>query len=469
MDSTYFPLIAEMIDKVYEEFKAGEFKTFKECFKNHLVVNKYAPMLQLKQNFNDNNLFLLHNTYTRDDVSHFEQLYKEARSVIFDVTKPSGNNIVVSLADKTPTRMTMEEYKAIEKEDDIWEIGYEGTMAFVYCHNDVWHFGTTTVPDINHSRYKHPTKTHGEMLDDALANCFPDVPTENLRAIFTQNLSPEKTYCFLIIHHLNSHIMDYTPSYGENYARLFHLYTRVKTDKGSTTTYEDSMSVSTNLGPIGVMYADYLTREQIEEEVEKPTTYAVMVRTSNNEMYKICKKEIIERETKDRGNSNVWINMLSVYIQRKPDYKVSNYLTEFHAETKASLTMKDTVGREYDPTYIIHEVVRCMTESLYTHYRTTTHYNKYTKRYKRLDIAAEQALAPIIRFHLAQLREIQIGAHADAPITPKTIRDYLCFHQTIKNLRLLIHHFNKVYNNQPATRDNRSTACFSFLNVLLIG
>jgi hypothetical protein len=50
------------------------------------------------------------------------------------------------------------------------------------------------------------------------------------------------------------------------------------------------------------------------------------------------------------------------------------------------------------------------TVTLYTHYLDTTFYNKYTERYT-INRECNAELAPIIRFHLAQLRDIQMTTH----------------------------------------------------------
>ncbi len=463
-DTTTFPRIAEMLEKVQEEFKNGEFNSLTECLKNHLRVNKYYPMLQLKNIFNSIGLVLLHNTYKRTDIDHFKDLYDSSRSVIIDMLAPIGQNIIVSLADKIPNRITIEEYNEIKNDTDICEKGYEGTMIYVFHHNETWYFTTSTIPDINYSRYFHPTKTHGEMFNEVLASYFNDdtYSSETLRAKFCEHLAIDKTYGFLLVHHENSHLMNYTEEFGEHYTVLFHLFTRDKTKKGTLVDY------NSKLINVGVKYPIFVKSEDVDDMIENPAVYAVIARTDKSDtVYKICNKHIIENEDKDRGNSNVWINMVSVYMKGTPHYKVKDYIEEYHSEIKDSLTLWDNIGRDYDPTYIIHEVIRSICENIYADYRKTTHYNKYTTRYN-MNSAIDAVLPPIIRFHLAQLRNIQITSHKHAPITPKTVRDYICFHQPMKNIRLLVAHFAEVHANNPQTKNNKATHCFAFLNALLI-
>lgn len=89
-----------------------------------------------------------------------------------------------------------------------------------------------------------------------------------------------------------------------------------------------------------------------------------------------------------------WRNILSVYMQRNAEYKVANYIDEFHPTAMNDFTLMDDFGRKYDPTYIVHEVIRCLTERLYTHYRET------------IDEQAEAELASIIHINLVEARPI---------------------------------------------------------------
>lgn len=452
MDSTHFPNVAKMLKIVQTNTEKNPNISFDDHLKNHLKAKKYHPMLQVKKVFKCDKLVLLHNTYKRTNVEHFKELYEEARSVIIDITKPTGENIVVSLADKIPESLTPEQYRKKAKDTDLIEKAYEGTMIFIYNHEEEWFFGTSTIPDIDCSRYRHPTKTHGEMFDEAIGMSRKD---------FTASLSPEKTYGFLLVHHQNVSVMDYTEELGENYAEIFHIFSRDKATKGAHTDYTDELK------ELPVKYADVLALEECTDEVfADKGTYGFIVRTNDGDIYRVCRAEVFDTETKNRGNSNIWYNLLDVYMKGDKNYMIKDYIAKHCPDKMESLTMTDDVGRTYEPTYLIHEVMRNMCETMYGMYRTTTYYNKYTGRYS-INKEIDSTLAPIIRFHLSQLRSIQITTHTEAPITPALIRNYICQQQTIKNVRLLISHFAKLYTSQEHSKKYKSTMCFAFLNTLL--
>ena len=446
--------IETMLAKVKEEYEtSGAYKTLADCLNAHIRKNKYFPMIQTKKIFASDGLVLMHNTYVRDDVEHFKELYESIRSVVIDT---NASNIVVSLADKIPTRMSVEDYLSHQHIDDTFEKAYKGTMIYVYSHKEVWHFGTSTCPSIDNSKFFHPTKTHGQMFDEVLTKYFPE-DIGDVREKFCSYLSPEKAYGFLLVHHENCHLMDYSGEFGSEYGVLFHIFTR---EKRGVLKFDDKLSET------GVLYAQKIPKEDFADTVYNPTTYAVMVHRGD-EVFKVSRIEVIQCESKDRGNSNIWVNMLSVYMQCKPDYKIENYIDEFMPHIKHSLTIGDALGNNYSPTFVIHEVMRTMTDTLYSLYRATTHYNKTTKRYT-INRELEGTIAPIIRFHLAQLRNIQITTHTHAPITHMTIRHYLCLHQTIKNIRMLISYFSTaIVTNTTTYYPYQTVSCFLLLTTLL--
>ena len=148
-----------------------------------LRKHKIWPALQVKKFFKNKNLVLLHNTYKRTDVSHFQTLYDECRSVVLDMGA-QDNHIVVSYTDMIPEHTSLSAYKhTLSKSvlmpdgtqvdptginDDCYE-AFEGTVVTVYFYQDKWHFGTSTCPLVDSSRYFHPNKSHGQMVDEALA------------------------------------------------------------------------------------------------------------------------------------------------------------------------------------------------------------------------------------------------------------------------------------------------------------
>lgn len=458
-----------MLVEVKEMYLSGAYETMSECLNDYIRKNKYWPMIQTKKITDD--LMLLHNTYVRNDIEHFKELYESARSVVLDM---NDLTVVVCLADKVPTTLTIEQYGAVMKDGDLYETAYEGTMIYVYNYKDVWYFGTSTCASIDKSRYFHPTKTHGDMFDEALRTYFPDA--ENVREELCKSLYPEEAYGFLVVHHNNSKVMNYAQEFDkEDYAVIFHISTKQKT-KGfvpknmhllaeTGIKYTKQFSINRSENQISLRTApeygtDFTYPTKFLETVEDHMTYGVIVRSGEN-TYRVSHALVLKAEDNHRGNYNPWVNMLSVYMQCRPDYTIERYINEYLPTDKEALIIKDLKGNSYNPTVIIHEVMRKICDMMYSYYRETTYYNKVYRRYN-MNREIDAMMAPIIRFHLAQLRNIQITTHTHAPLTYKAIRNYLCINQPIKNIRLLISYFMNVVHSPP-----RTVACFNILNSLL--
>lgn len=404
------------------------------------VLKKYRfwPALQVKRFFLNKDLVLLHNTYKRGDVAHFQKLYDQSRSIVLDFTAPEGENIVVTYTQPIPERKNEADYLTIASDCDIIETSYEGTVVTVYNYKGIWYYGTTSCPTIDSSRFFHPTKTHGIMLDEALAkitnNPVPSNKDESIaiRQLFADTvLDTTKAYAFVLVHYQNKHLIDYSDVFGENYMRLVHIVTR------SRESYADEDISEMPFQSIGIVYPQKFTvAADAVNYLQTNNAYGLIVKTQDGKYLKVSRDEIIKKEEHNIGHSNPWHNMLHVYIQHTP-YKINDYIKEF--DVKLTLP-KSSRGVDMDPTYIIHTSIVTLRDFLFKLYNLSTTFDEETKRYT-IDKENDALYAPIIRFHLVQLRNIQVTRHKHAPITDKTVYIYLCHSQTIKNLRLLIKYF----------------------------
>lgn len=448
----------ELVAVVLKEVEKGSKDTPANILIALLRRHHFWPALQVKKFYNNPKLTLLHNTYKRLDVDNFKSLYNECRSVVIDFTAPAGKNVVVTYANSIPDRKTYGQYKTMAKDDDICTLSYEGTVITAYEHDGDWFFGTSTNPQVDSSRYFHPTKSHGTMMDEAIAKllCRPkpmdvdlevdavvveiDASAEDagdvgdgkkekekekkvnvLREQFKSLLDKTKAYAFLLVHHENRHIMDYTSEFGENYAELLQISTRDR-----LTLKEDTVDSSTVVTKIPRAWN---TPEEALEYADANDVYGIFVKRSDGSLLKVSSEAIVRREEVDLGNSNVWQNLMHVYMSQIPDYHIKDYIAQY--ASTATFTSS--------PTHTIHLSVTQLRDIIYAAYRASTHYTVQTNRY-RINREVDASYAPIIKFHLAQLRYLQITFHTHRPITPSAVFGYLCGHNTMKNIRLLIEH-----------------------------
>lgn len=475
-----FTNIHNFLTEVRDYAEANEISN-EESFATLLKTKHYWPALQWKKFHDRSGLILLHNTYKRTDVGAFEDLYNECRSVVLDLHAPPGENIVVTLANPIPTRFVETQYEDLMLYNDICNVSYEGTVITVYEYGGRWYFGTSSCPSVDTSRYFHPTKRHGTMFDEVLQEMFPDVVLqteekepvssetltnaqkahrETLRSRFTSLLNPSKAYFFILVHHENQHIMDYTEDFGAKYKKLIHIMTRDKMSKQEDSLHEPAFAPYSS----NILYSQQFESPIIAMEWLKahPQSYGIMVKRNDGKLLKISNSQINYREEEDLGNPNPWMNMLWVYVQNKPHYHVNDYIKKYCPNIAYPV---DQYGRTLAPVYMIHTVICTMRDCLYQCYRYTTRYYPQYNRWKMNKVLDEE-LPKIIRFHLSQLRNIQVTTHANEYITPHSIYHYICHHQTMQNLIKLIGFFADTREN-TFNMSTKTIECFQILYGLL--
>lgn len=465
-----------LYELIQETYKVYEQKTQTETYANCLlsVLKKHHlwPSMQIKKFKGRSDIVLLHNTYKRNDVVAYRELYEQCRSVVLDFTLSVNNNIVVTYANSIPDRINYEQYtQTLYDANDKYYEAYDGTMITVYNYKGEWHFGTTSCPDANSSKFAHPTKRHGNMLDEILfeyyKGCFTGCEThatisETIRKMFTDNLDPSMAYEFLIMHHENHHIIDYSHLYGPNYKVLFHMNTK---QRDTLVEKDIQSSVIPELKQLGVQYPTqfYNIQDAYTHMQSTPYCYGIIVKKYVNgqtKLYKISTDKINFREETDPCNPNVWINMLTVYMKNKADYHVNDYINHYANNIEFPV---DNNGKTLDPTYLIHTAISTMKDCLYNLYVATTSYYPKYNRFK-MNKELDKQYPPIIQYHLAQLRNQQVTVYKDKLINPSNVYYYLCQCNNVKNIKTLIQFFalNSI-NDMP----HRTAMCFTVLNSLL--
>lgn len=467
----------ELVQRVYEECQNNNL-SYADGLLNILKRFHLWPYMQVKKFKGRSDIVLIHNTYTRNDVEKFKELYSQCRSVVLDFSLSSNNNVVVSYANSIPDRVSvsLDEYKNtyFDEKDRYYE-AYDGTMINIYNYNGEWFFGTSSCPDANSSKFSHPTKRHGNMLDDILFDFYrtsftqeeisnenPEVISKRVRKMFTDNLDPSMAYEFLIIHYENNHIIDYTPLYGSSYMKLFHINTK---QRDTLVEKDINMSIIPELVNLGVNYPRQFG--SIDEAYyymnNTQTCYGIIVKKVNlnqTKLLKISTKEINFREETDPCNPNIWINMLTVYMKNKSDYHINDYIKNYHPNIVLPL---DNYGKPLDPTYLIHTTISTIKDSLLNLYTSTTKYYPKHKRFK-MNKELDKQYPPIIQYHLAQLRNKQVTIYTDKMINSGNVYHYICQCNNVKNIKTLIQFFS---SNSVNEMSPRTAMCFTVLNSLL--
>jgi len=437
------------------------------------TLKKYHlwPALQIKKFKDNENLVLLHNSYKREDTQHFQNLYDQCRSVVIDLSLPLGQNTVVSYSYSIPIRIEYNEYETLSNPSiEKYQEAYDGTMITVYNYNGMWHFGTSCCTDVNSSKFPNPHKSHGSMLDEVLTKYLGEITSTvdtilnddeksiKLREKFTEKLNTVVAYEFVLLHHENIHIINYSDVLGLDYKELVHINSK---DRVSLSEIDSSLCSLENLG---IKYPKYY--QNISDALSSFTisnTYGIIVKQYQSEqvrLYKISPKHISVKEETDPCNPNIWQNMLIVYMKNKQDYKISDYLVSYAPDL---VLPTDDKGKTLDPTYIIHTMISTLKDVLYNLYILTTTYDSRTNRFNVIK-DLDDLIPPILRFHLAQLRHRQITCHIGNILKPGQVYYYLCHCNNVKNIKLLI---GFLANSSGYNIPEKAAICLSILNMLL--
>jgi len=194
-----------------------------EMTKPTFLINKYIQdnstnLEELKQelykegihmkNYDTDGLLLVYHKY---DSPCNNTMQRECRSVIFDNTTLK----MVAYSGEVPVLNNegLSQMLSIEHNNYIANISYEGSLLSVYYHNNKWHVSTRRCIDSRESKF-NSDKSHYDMFCDVILNDNYD----NVEDFF-EKLDKTLSYYFVLIHHMNKNIIDYTFKFGDNYTK----------------------------------------------------------------------------------------------------------------------------------------------------------------------------------------------------------------------------------------------------------
>lgn len=192
MDTNF--LINNYIDT---DTKVEDLRT--ELYKNG-VMSKY---------YEDDNMLLVYTKHTNE--LNNTELKNECRSLIID----TNTNQIISYTCNTPiTNLEAMNYLLEHNEDSkrIYKC-YEGSLMSLFNNNGKWYLSTRRCLDSNDSVWKEDSH-YNLFLDVLRADGFETLDD------FVQICNPNYCYYFVLLHHQNKLIIDYTDEFGEEYKKL---------------------------------------------------------------------------------------------------------------------------------------------------------------------------------------------------------------------------------------------------------
>lgn len=211
----------------------------------------------MTKHYKEDNLLLIYNNF---NTYHKSQLVSECRSVVIDL----NTNNIITYTGNTPI-YNYEGYSYLIRNKDvpmqIYEC-YEGTMITLFYHNDMWYISTRRCLNAQKSVWNNTS--HYSMFIDVLKK-------ENLTfESFTDSLDKNLSYYFVLVHHSNKNIVDYTKKFGENYSKLIIVDIREKDNLTSVSLDNFKMIKENIIYPIKFDNIEDFDKDNLDFDLSNP-------------------------------------------------------------------------------------------------------------------------------------------------------------------------------------------------------
>lgn len=351
------------------------------------------------KDFVEDGLILLYNKYDSPITSELE---RECRSLIIDRKTLK----MKSYSCETPrvNKEGMEYLIANSTEPQIINMCYEGTYLSVFNHNDKWYVSTRRCLDSHESFFTNGDidvkKSHYQMFEEILINSgylsFND---------FTQKLNPVNSYYFVLIHHENKHVINYTNQFGEKYRKICLTAVRdsemreldIYNNKVDFASYDEfeNIFVPEKLSSID----DFANSNKQLKYDMVPNSEGIVIRVWSSEFkkYNLIKLQNINYQfTLVVGSErNMYKGFLYLY---QTDKLVEYFLQNSNAYNMKKIVNPINTTESYDTVGVVDAVFKVCTSEIFTLFKLLwsikngQHQNKYLydilpKEYKEIMFA----------------------------------------------------------------------------------
>jgi len=353
----------------------------KELFKHGVLTKDYM----------NEGLMLL---YHKFDSPITNELERECRSLIIDTSTLK----IKSYSCETPriNKEGMEylitqcnETLSLEDKPQIINPCYEGTYLSVFNHNDKWYVSTRRCLDSQESIFnpieKQTPLSHYEMFEEVIKKAGYLNFNE-----FSQKLDPSNSYYFVLIHHQNKHIIDYTKQFNENYGYICLTTIRdsemreldIYENKVNFASYDETTHTKYEFLPQNVKHSDetgfifvpkklesfesFSNANKIIKYNEPPESEGIVIRVWNKTMnkYNLIKLQSINYQfSKVIGtDKNIFKGLIYLYQNNK--------LTDYFDQNPNTQNIKKIVNplnitESFDTIGIVDAVFKVCTSELF--------------------------------------------------------------------------------------------------------
>ena len=339
--------------------------------------------LKLKTKINtEHELTLVYTDYNSSKTG--TPLQNECRSLVLNKDKK-----IISYSGETPlmNKEGMNYLLQHTTDKQLITESYEGTILSMFYHNDRWFVSTRRCLDCHDSKING--QSHYDMLIETLEN-FEE---------FTSKLDKSKSYYFVLLHHNNKLVIDYTLTHGENYKKLY--LTEVRDENMNELPLEENFIEHVNvLLPKKYETLDDFTEYNNTVKYEKPVKEGVIVKVWCEELnkYRIVKLQYNVYQfyqSSSFGQSTTNINQIQGLVHLYQIDKLQEFFTQNPESSYKKITNPTNPDEEFDIVGIIDALFKTLSIELFELFKIlcdiktgkqvqdkTEFYNGLSKEYK---------------------------------------------------------------------------------------
>ena len=322
----------------------------------HLLENfeSNSLKLKLKTKINtENKLTLVYTDFNSSKTG--TPLQNECRSLVLDENKK-----IIAYSGETPlmNKEGMNYLLQHTTDKQLITESYEGTILSMFYHNDRWFVSTRRCLDCHDSKING--QSHYDMFNETLEENFEE---------FTNKLDKTKSYYFVLLHHNNKLVIDYTSTHGENYKKLY--LTEVRDENMNELPLEENFIEHTNvLLPTRYESLDEFTEYNKTVKFERPVKEGVIVKVWSEELnkYRMLKLQYNVYQfyqSSSFGQNTTNINQIQGLIHLYQIDKLQEFFTQNPESSHKKISNPTNSDEEYDIVGIIDAVFKTLSIELF--------------------------------------------------------------------------------------------------------
>jgi hypothetical protein len=347
-----------------------------ESLGNYFKNNFYNKIFVKKIN---EDLVLIYNNFDSGD-TETSDLYNECRSLVVKVGETPR---VVSYTHNNIKYLKISEYQTQSNPSDTCEESFEGTLISVFNYGGTWHLTTSRCASIDNSYYYDKSRSFGTLFDE----CVRGLGLES-REEFLSKLDQTKCYYFVIVHHENKYVVDYTNRFGQDYTKLVQVITR-----NATTMELVESNLEINGLVIPTKFSSYQDGLDWIMAGSEPTEGLIIQRhnpeTGKTNLMKIHTDRYWLAKSRNPNYPSRWFAYLDIFKKDDPTFRIADYQTN-----KSIVENLEIGGKQIDITGMIYLLYKGTAEALFDiviHFTSFDHVNLRFEKINSADYSVLQS------------------------------------------------------------------------------